>query len=48
MVAGKVFTVPVIEGALPGRGIITGGSEGFTAADVELLLSHFQGLGPPK
>jgi hypothetical protein len=48
MVAGKVFTIPVIEGGLPGRGIIAGGREGFTDAQVELLQSHFPGLGPVK
>ncbi len=45
MVAGKTFTVPVVEDALPGRGLITG-SGGISDEDIEMLRRHFPGLGP--
>ena len=47
MVAGKVFTVPVIEDGLHGKFVISS-MNGFSDTDVNLLRSHFPGLGPVK
>jgi len=44
---GEVLTMPSIESALPGSGLITGGSGGFDAGEVESLVAQLRaGLLP--
>jgi hypothetical protein len=43
LIGGDVITAPVINAPLPGSGIITGGSFGFTDADVQELLQRLSG-----
>ena len=42
-VAGKLFIVAVIEGPIPGQGILTSGSAGFSEAEQKRLIEHLQG-----
>ena len=38
VVSGELLTAPVVQDRLPGRGIINGGSEGFTIGEVKRLV----------
>jgi preprotein translocase subunit SecD len=42
-VAGKLFNAPWIEGPIPGQGILTGGSEGFSEAELKRLIESLRG-----
>ena len=42
MVAGKLFSVPVVQAPLRGSLALSGGSVGFTAEEKKLLDEHFK------